>query len=52
MENVKTRPKKKLAPYPVRLRRYEAEKKELANLVLSASEYRRQVIALAKKWNI
>ena len=39
-------------PYHERLRRYEAEKKELANLVLSASEYRRQVVALAKKWNV
>lgn len=39
-------------PYAERLRHYEAEKKELEGLSLSASEYRRQVIALAKKWNI
>lgn len=39
-------------PYAERLRNYEAEKKELEGLSLSASEYRRQVIALAKKWNI
>lgn len=38
--------------YTERLRHYEAEKKELEGLSLSASEYRRQVIALAKKWNI
>lgn len=38
--------------YAERIKRYEAEKKELVYLELSASEYRRQVIALAKKWNV
>ena len=39
-------------PYAERIRHYEAEKRELGDLGLTASEYRRQVIALAKKWNI
>ena len=38
--------------YQDRLARYEAEKKKLLNSNLTAFEYEKAIIALAKKWKI
>jgi lipase chaperone LimK len=38
--------------YEDRLREYEREKRKLMNSGMSAEEYERAIIALARKWRI
>ena len=38
--------------YNDRLREYEKEKKKLLNSGISAAEYQKAIIALAKKWRV
>lgn len=38
--------------YNDRLKEYEKEKKKLLNAGLSASEYQKAIIALARKWRV
>lgn len=38
--------------YQERLKRYEQEKQKLMSQVISALEYERRIIELAKKWRV